>query len=87
MAQGKDALDRFREVFDVEYVETHRYIYAAELLRQRLIKNEYGMEIWPHRAAIGFTVGDWCRGGWIVFKKIIKKILRGGKTAQHFVAK
>ncbi len=87
MVQGENALEKFRDVFDVDYVKTHKYVYAAELLRTRMIRNEFGLETWPHRGAIGFTWGDWCRGGWIVFKKIIKKILRGGKTAQHFVAR
>ena len=87
MAQGGNALEKFRGCFDVDYVKSHMFVYAAELLRTRLIRNEFGLETWPHRAAIGFTVGDWCRGGWIVFKKIVKKILRGGTTSHRFVEK
>jgi len=80
LAHGEGELEKFREVFDVDYVKRHKYQYAAELIRKRIIRAETAMESWPYRKNMGFSAYDWTRGGWIVVKKIVKKILRGGRT-------
>jgi hypothetical protein len=80
LAQGEGELEKFKDVFDIDYVKSHKYQYAAELLRKRIIRAETAMESWPYRKNMGFSTCDWIMGGWIVVKKIVKKILRGGRT-------
>ncbi len=83
-AHGWATLEKFSRVFDLEYVKNHKHEYLAELMRKRLIRAETAMETWPYRKNMGFEIGDYRKACWIVFKKIIKKVLRGGSTASEF---
>lgn len=85
MAVGGDAcLSRFSAVFDVDYVFSHKEEYFAELLRGKIQKNEFALEVWPLLKGMPFCFTDFIRGGMIVFRKMIKKLLRGGKTSRSF---
>ena len=86
MATNKSALDKFDCVFNVAYVKSHMYQYAAELLRKRLIGAETAMETWPRRKNIGFTASDYSKASFVVAKKIFRKILRLGRTNHTFRA-
>ncbi len=77
-------LERFSSVFDVDYVNSHREEFLAELLRGKLQKNCFTIEIWPYRKNMGFTWKDYILATWIVVKKIVKKVLRRGRTSYTF---
>ena len=80
VAGGMDALEKFNAVFNVDYVRQHKHEYLADLIRIRLQRTEYGLELWPLRSRAGFTAWDYIKAIPIVFSKAVKKILRGGKT-------
>lgn len=77
---GLSKLERFKNVFDVEYVRTHMHEYLADLLRIRMHGDEYGLELWPLRRNAGFRTIDYLLASWIVGKKALKKIMRFGKV-------
>lgn len=76
---GLPALERFKNVFDVEYVRTHMEEYLADVMRIRLHGHEYGRELWPKRHIAGFTARDYPKAVVIVLRKLVKKALRLGK--------
>jgi len=87
MAISTGVLDKFDSVFDVPYVKSHLEEYAAELLRGMLHHDFYMQEVWPYRHLIGFSKRDWIGGMFIVMRKIIRKILRLGRTGTTWHSK
>lgn len=79
-----ESLDNFKEVFDVQYVQTHKQEFCAELLRLWLRHDVFAQEVWPYRRNMQFGLCDWCGASVIVLRKIIKKIVRGGATSHVF---
>lgn len=77
---GLPVLERFKYVFDVDYVRTHMEEYLADVMRIRLHGHEYGRELWPKRHIAGFTAKDYPKAVLIVLRKMWKKVLRLGKT-------
>ena len=77
---GLPVLERFKNVFDVEYVRSHMEEYLADIMRIRLHGHEYGRELWPKRHVAGFTAKDYPKAMLIVLRKLLKKALRLGKT-------
>ena len=77
---GLPVLERFKNVFDVDYVRTHMEEYLADIMRIRLHGHEYGRELWPKRHVSGFTAKDYPKAVLIVLRKMLKKALRLGKT-------
>ena len=77
---GLPVLERFKNVFDVGYVRTHMEEYLADIMRIRLHGHEYGRELWPKRHLAGFVAKDYPRAMSIVWRKMLKKALRLGKT-------
>ena len=84
MAVSPDALDKFKDVFDVEYIKAHKEVVLAELIRKRLIKAETALECWPFVHQMGFSKSDWIKAILIVVKKIIKKVGRRGCVNHEF---
>lgn len=83
---GPGVLDRFAQVFDVEYVYSHKYVYLAEMMRGMLRKSLFAQQCWGRRKVVGFTYVDYVRAMQIVVRKMIGKLLRGGKTGYRFTA-
>ena len=77
---GLPVLERFKNVFDVDYVRTHMEEYLADIMRIRLHGHEYGRELWPKCHVAGFTAKDYPMAVLIVVRKMLKKVLRLGKT-------
>lgn len=86
MLLGDGVLERFSDVFDIEYVKTHRYEYLAEMMRGMLHKSLFAQQCWRGRSKMGFTYLDYCKAIMIVVRKVWKKILRRGKTGYCFSA-
>lgn len=76
---GLTVLERFKNVFDVEYVRTHMEEYLADIMRIRLHGHEYGRELWPKRHVAGFTAKDYPKAVLIVLRKTLKRVFRFGK--------
>ena len=87
MLLGEDVLNRFGQVFDLDYVKTHRHEYLAEMMRGMLHKSLFAQQCWHARSKMGFSYSDYVRAYWIVAKKVFAKMLRGGRTAQNFSSK
>lgn len=74
------AIDDFGEVFDVAYYHRNLHEYLAEYYRGLLQKDNFALEMVSAFKDRRFPLGVRLRAGWIVFKKMLKKLLRGGKT-------
>lgn len=81
-----DALEEFREVFDIDYVKAHPEDFLAELYRGFLQKNPYALEMKDVFAAKHLPLSLRLKAWRIVLKKAIFKILRLGKTSHYFQA-
>jgi len=81
-----DALDEFRDVFDIDYVKAHPEDFLAELYRGFLQKNPYALEMRSQFAAKRLPLLLRIKAWRIVFKKAALKILRLGKTSHRFKA-
>lgn len=84
MALGPGVLERFDEVFDVEYVKSHKYVYLADMIRGLIQKSIYAEQCWPRRYVMGFVWSDYVRAFIIVGRKMIKKVCRFGKNSYSF---
>lgn len=72
-------LDDYSAVFDVAYYREHPHEYLAEFYRGCINKDDYALELKPYlkEKRIPFCVR--MAAVWIVMKKVVKKILRGGR--------
>lgn len=74
------ALERFCDVFDVKYYRMHFHEYLAEWYRGLLQHNPFAIELMPYLGRRKFPMKLRICAYRIVLRKVIKKILRGGKT-------
>lgn len=81
-----EALDEFRDVFDIDYVKAHPEDFLAELYRGYIQKNPYATEMREHFGKKHIPLITKIKAARIVVKKIILKILRLGKTNHRFIA-
>ena len=77
-----DALDDFKEVFDVVYYRKHFSEYLAELYRGYIQKNSFYLEMRPVFSKRKYPLSVYLDAWYIVCKKAIKKILRFGKRRE-----
>lgn len=73
-------LDEFGAVFDVGYYRRNFHEYLAEYYRGILQKDNFALELIPYFSSRKLSVGVRVKAAVIVLKKLIRKILRGGKT-------
>lgn len=85
MACGENLLPRFAEVFDVDFVVSHKYQFLAELIRIKLHRTVYAEELWPHIRDMGFSFADWIAALRIVLKKTFRKAIHWGVTNRDFL--
>lgn len=74
------ALEKFSEVFDVDYYRSHFHEYLAEWYRGLLQHNPFAVELIPYLGKRKFPFKVRLRAGGIILWKIIRKLLCGGKT-------
>lgn len=74
------SLDKFSSVFDVAYYRKNFHEYLAELYRGWLQKNSFALELKPYFCSRSIPMSIRIKAWRIVFRKAIKKILRGGRT-------
>ena len=79
-----DSLDKYREVFDVDYYRTHFHEYIAEIYRGIIQKNSFSTEVVPYFAKKDVRLSVKIKAWLIVVRKIVRKVLRGGKTSKSF---
>ena len=79
-----DALDEFKDVFDIDYVKSHPEEFLAELYRGYIQKNPYSLEMRKVFSKEKIPPMVKLKAIRIVLKKAIHKILRGGKTSHQF---
>lgn len=84
LAQGPGVLERFSNVFDVDYVLSHKDEYLAELMRRRFIGVQSAKESWAYKSAMGFSFSDYVSAAIIFMRKAVKKVLRRGSVSQTF---
>lgn len=79
-----DALDEFKDRFDVEYFYNHLEEYLAEYYRGLIQKDFFMVEMKPYYKNKSGKISLWTKllAMRIVFKKAFKKALRLGKVAQ-----
>lgn len=75
-----NAVDGFREVFDVDYFHAHREEFLAEYYRGILHGDSFSTEMSPYFKDKHFSVRVKVKAWIIVARKIIKKILRRGRV-------
>ncbi len=80
-----EMLDKYRAVFDVDYYRTHLEQYVAELYRLCLRRHPYGMELKEYFSKVSISVK--LKAFFIVFKKMVYKVLRFGRVSQNFSAR
>lgn len=77
-------IDKFSSVFDIEYYHKHPEQYIAEAIRLWLQRTEFGVELFPYMRKMNWPVIVWGKAWMIVIKKIVKKVLRGGRCSHNF---
>ena len=77
---ANDGLDYFDAVFDVVYYRRNFHEYLAEFYRGCLQKNSFALELKPYFCSRSIAMSIRIKAWRIVFRKAIKKILRGGRT-------
>ena len=77
-----DAVDKFKNVFDVKYYHAHFHEYLAEYYRRCLQKDNFALELKPYMEVRKYPLSVRLKAWLIVLRKAIKKIMRGGKTRQ-----
>lgn len=78
------AIDKFGKVFDIEYYHKYRHEYLAEYYRGRIQKDPFAIEIIPYFDSMRFTTQEKLKALWIVAKKMLRKILRFGRTNTNY---
>ena len=82
---GMEALELFADVFDVDYVRTHRAEYLAYLICQRLEPtSECGREAWGGRSFEGCGVGTWLKAFGIIARKAVRKLIRHSRPPRSW---
>lgn len=76
------AVGLFKDVFDLDYYNSHQEEYLAELWRGYLQKNSFATEMKPYFKNKKWLLKVRSKAAMIVLKKAFKKMLRLGKVAQ-----
>ena len=77
-ALGK--LELFEKLFDVQYFQAHKEEYLAEYWRGVIQKNPNALELRRVYNTSSIPLAIRVKACWIIFKKGMKKIMRGGKV-------
>ena len=75
-----NAVDKFDEVFDVEYYHSHFHEFLAEYYRCLLHGDNFALEMRPYFSERHYPLSIKVKAWYIVMKKILHKIARLGKT-------
>jgi hypothetical protein len=82
---GIDGLHKFKKVFDVDYVISHRAEYLAYLICQRLERSEVGMETWDGLARQGCSGADYIKALGYIIRKAIRKLTANHHSARKWI--
>ena len=77
-----EAVDDFKEVFDVEYFHKYQHEFLAEYYRGVIQKDNFALELVPYFKNRRFPLAMKLKAWKIVLKKAVKKAFRFGKTKQ-----
>lgn len=81
MSQGGiEGLKKFKNVFDINYVLSHRAEYLAYLICQRIERSEIGMEAWRGKAREGCSFATYIVAIGIIIRKAFRKLVPSGKV-------
>ena len=78
------AVDKFKDVFDVAYFHSHYEEFLAELWRGYLQHNSFATEMRPYFSKKSIPLGIRVKAALIVMRKMVRKVLRGGRTSHGF---
>lgn len=79
-----DAIDDYAERFDVVSYHEHLEWYIAEMYRGLMQKDPFAAEIYPYFKRKNIPFGIKVKASWIVLKKMIRKLVRRGRTNLSF---